>query len=249
MAIPGKEIFRCYDDIGPVQVLDDGNKRYLAFGSDDEQSCQLKAQPTQLQYEYTRAMLLALLFNRDPSRALLLGLGGGSLAGCLHQHWPRLKITAVELRRTVIDTAQRYFQLPRDERLDILEADAGDYLGQHETNDFDLIFSDIYGAEGVDDLQLQERYLDQCLARLSEDGWLVLNCWREHRSQPDFLQTLKQRFADVRVCMTQSGNWVILCGRQSAKTSDKQLRQQAKDLGSQLGFSLQTPLGKLRPVR
>jgi spermidine synthase len=249
MAIPGKEIFRCYDNIGPVQVLDDGNKRYLAFGSDDEQSCQLKAQPTQLQYEYTRAMLLVLLFNSDPRRALLLGLGGGSLAGCLHEHWPSLSITAVELRRTVIDIAHRYFQLPRDERLEVLEADAGDYLRRNEPNNFDLIFSDIYDAEGVDDLQLQERYLDQCLACLSDDGWLVLNCWREHRSQTDFLQTLKQRFADVRVCMTQSGNWIILCGRKSVKTSDKQLRQQAKALGSQLGFSLQTPLGKLRPVR
>jgi len=249
MAIPGKEIFRSYDDIGPVQVLDDGNKRYLAFGSDDEQSCQLKAQPTQLQYEYTRAMLLALLFNRDPQRALLLGLGGGSLAGCLHQHWPQVYITAVELRRTVIDIAHRHFQLPRDQRLSVLEADAGDYLREHEPNDFDLIFSDIYGAEGVDDLQLQERYLDQCLACLSHDGWLVLNCWREHRSQTDFLDTLKQRFLEVRVCMTQSGNWVVLCGRQSSKFSDKQLRQQAKILGAQLGFSLQTPLAKLRPIR
>jgi len=248
MAIPGKEIFRSYDDIGPVQILDDGNKRYLAFGSDDEQSCQLKTHPTQLQYEYTRAMLLALLFHRDPRRALLLGLGGGSLAGCLHQYWPKLAITAVELRRTVIDAAHRYFQLPRDERLEVLEADAGDYLRDHEPNDFDLIFSDLYGAEGVDDLQLQERYLDQCLACLGPDGWLVLNCWREHRSQTDFLQTLKQRFIDVRVCMTQSGNWIILCGRQRAKISDKQLRQDAKHLGAQLGFSLQTPLAKLRLV-
>lgn len=248
MTIPGKEIFRSYDEIGPVQVLDDGNKRYLAFGSDDEQSCQLKAHPTQLQYEYTRAMLLALLFHPTAKRALLLGLGGGSLASCLHQHWPALSITAVELRRTVIDIAHRYFMLPRDERLEVLEADAGDYLRDHEPSNFDLIFSDIYGADGVDDLQLQERYLDQCLACLNRDGWLVLNCWREHRSQSDFIQTLQARFAEVRVCMTQSGNWIILCGRQLPKLSDKQLREQAKQLGAQLGFSLQTPLAKLRRV-
>ena len=56
MPVPGKEIFRSHDQYGQVQVYDNGNKRYLAFGSSDEQSCQLKTDPAQLQYEYSRAM-------------------------------------------------------------------------------------------------------------------------------------------------------------------------------------------------
>lgn len=254
MAIPGKEIHRSYDSFGPVQVMDDGNKRYLAFGSDDEQSCQLKLQPTQLQYEYTRAMLLALLLVDQPQKVLTLGLGGGSLAGCIHSHWPQIQVTAVEIRRSVIDIAHRYFQLPLCERLNVIEADAADFLREQEMNPqagggFDLVFSDIYGADGVDDLQLQERYLDQCFECLSDGGWLVLNCWREHRGEADFIEVLKERFADVRMCLTQSGNWILLCGRRQAKLSDKQLRQQARELGSELGFSLMTPLSKVRRIR
>ena len=244
MSIPGKEIFRYHDPFGPVSVFDDGNKRYLALGGDDQQSCQLKHQPAQLQYDYTRAMLLALLFKPQAKRTLLLGLGGGSLATCLHHHFADLSITAVELRPAVIDVAYQYFQLPRGPRLQVIEADANDYLQNNPPADFDIVFSDIYGSDGVNDLQLQERYLDQCGDCLSNDGWLVLNCWQQHRSEAAMMRYLKTRFADLRVCSTQSGNWVILAGRKKATTNDKQLRQKAKVLSAQLGFSLSAVLAK-----
>ena len=41
----GREIHRRYDEFGPLLVFDDGNKRFLSFGTADEQSCQLKKNP------------------------------------------------------------------------------------------------------------------------------------------------------------------------------------------------------------
>ncbi len=76
MSLQGTEIHRCYDEYGVILVLDDGNKRYLSFGTDDEQSCYLKSQPAQPQADYIRAMLLVLLFV-TPSRIISMGLGGG----------------------------------------------------------------------------------------------------------------------------------------------------------------------------
>lgn len=256
MTIPGKEIFRCHDRYGQLQVYDDGNKRYLAFGNNDQQSCQLKAQPAQLQFEYTRAMLLALLFKPLPKNALLLGLGGGSLAHCLHEHFDAITITAVELRRAVIKLAYSHFDLPRSDRLKVQEADANDFLFELELHNvlsdtpeyYDLIFSDIYNAHGIDDRQLQDSYLDQCQQALNQDGWLVLNCWREHSGEAAILSALTDRFAEVRVCTTQSENRIILAGMEAVKDSDKQLRERAKGLALQLGFSLQKPLAKLRKI-
>ncbi len=60
MSLPGKEISRSYDDYGPVIVMDDGNKRYMAFSENDEQSCLLKSEPYLLQHDYCRAMMLVL---------------------------------------------------------------------------------------------------------------------------------------------------------------------------------------------
>lgn len=99
------------DEFGTITVLDDGECRILAFAPNDEQSRCLKATPHVLQYEYTQAMLLVLLFCQ-PKRVLILGLGGGSLVTALHRHIPGIHITAVELH-TVIDIAHRFFQMPR----------------------------------------------------------------------------------------------------------------------------------------
>lgn len=248
MAVQGKEIHRSHDQYGPIQVFDDGNKRYLAFGNNDEQSCQLKTNPAHLQYDYTRAMLLPLLFKPDPKKILLLGLGGGSLANCLHHHNPQTVITAVELRQQVIDIAYRYFQLPHNKKLTTIQADAADYLRDKEPNDFDLIFSDIYGPTGLDELQLQERYIDQCYHCLNDHGWLILNYWSEHRGKNETLNLLRTRFSQVKTSSTQTGNWVILASRQPQHTSNKQLQDRARQWSKRLGFSLQSPLSKLQEV-
>ena len=50
MSITGKEIKSIIDEYGLIQVFDDGNKRYLAFGFNDEQGCILKSQPQNLFY-------------------------------------------------------------------------------------------------------------------------------------------------------------------------------------------------------
>lgn len=256
MAIPGKEIFRTHDRYGPVQVFDDGNKRYLALGSDDQQSCQLKTAPAQLQYDYTRAMLLPLLFKPQPKNCLLLGLGGGSLANCLYQLLDTAHITAVELRSGVIEVAYSHFSLPDSPRLSIIESDARDYLREletcnttnHQPINFDMIFSDIYGSEGLDDLQLQEHYIDQCQQLLTPDGWLILNCWKEHRGDAALLSLLKERFNSISMCTTQSDNWVIIASQSTHQLSLKELRGRAKKLAEALGFSLHGVLSKLRKV-
>lgn len=247
MPIHSKEIFRSYDEFGAVQVFDDGNQRRLAFGEGDQQSCMLKAQPAQLHYEYTRAMALALLFNENAKSTLLLGLGAGSLASFLHRY-STLSITAVELRQLVIDVAYRYFELPQCERLSVQCENALHFLQRNEPCDYDLIFSDIYTGEGVDNLQLQESYLDMCNQCLSPNGWLVLNCWREHQSEQDLIEVLRSRFSKLYCCTTQSGNWILFAGN-TALASQKIMTNSAKELSVKVGFNLQSSIKKLRPLR
>ena len=58
----GVEIHRSYDELGPIRVFENGSRRYLAFGEEAEQSCIDLHDPAKLVYEYTQAMILALLF-------------------------------------------------------------------------------------------------------------------------------------------------------------------------------------------
>lgn len=246
MALPGKEIYRGHDEFGVVSVVDDGDKRYLAFGDNDEQSCMLRHEPLVPQHEYVRAMLLVLLF-KDPKQVISLGLGAGSLNSCLHGHYPSLKQQVAELRPAVVDVAYRYFQLPRGKRMRVHTLCANEFLQTVETKKADILFSDIYGAEGLDEQQISDDFLQGCHGRLKADGWLVLNCWREHQGG-DLLDKLSDMFEDIRTCTTQSGNWIIFAGRKATNKSGKQLKNDARDLSQKLGFSLSSHLGRLQTI-
>lgn len=223
----GREIHRRYDEFGPILVFDDGNKRYLSFGTADEQSCQLKQAPFQLQHEYARCMAAVLLQFDDWQRALsitLLGTGGGTLATTLHQLLPQACIRAVDIRAAVLQVAHQYFALPRSPRLQPQVADAQQFLQQADAAQAHLIIADLYQASGLDPLVLQSDFLDACQRHLQADGWLVLNLWKEHREQTDCLARLQQRFRTLMHTTTHDGNWILWAS--NALPCDKKTAQQ-----------------------
>lgn len=237
----GREVHRRFDEHGPIQVFDDGNKRYLSFGTTDEQSCQLKSQPFQLQHDYLRAMLTVLVQFDDLTDihcASVLGLGGGSLTATLWQQLPHTQIHAVELRPAVAQVAYQYFSLPRDKRLKVHLSCASDYLAEVNTggNKTDLLFSDLYLADGLNPTQQQQTFLQNSADALSDQGWLVLNLWKEHRDDPQLLSLLKQIFPTVLQATTKDGNWLIWASKQTA-VEKKQAQQRCKQLQPQLGFN------------
>lgn len=235
------------DEFGTITVLDDGECRILAFAPNDEQSRCLKATPHVLQYEYTQAMLLVLLFCQ-PKRVLILGLGGGSLVTALHRHIPGIHITAVELRATVIDIAHRFFQMPRSKRLQIIQQDADDFLNNAEIRKVDVIFADLYHGDGVDHVQLRADFIARCAANIKEDGWLVMNCWTEQREDPLLRDALRAHFTDIRTVLTASKNWVIIAGKAPDFQTTRALKDTAEHLSASLGFPLIRSLMRSRAL-
>lgn len=248
MAVPGKEVYRIYDAIGCIRITEDGNNRYLAFGHNDEQGCWLKSAPLIPQHEYNRVMLLVLLFE-TPKRCTTFGLGTGSLNHALHAALPELKQHIIELRQGVIDSAYRYFQFPDSQRIKVSNMNAMEFLGSSnddiEIRNADILFSDMYSADGLDEKQLSLDFLRLCHQQLNNKGWLVLNCWKEHQSL-NTIEHLKALFEDVRSCSTASGNWLIFAGKSKDNQSTKQLKEKARSLNNALGFPLSRYLNKLK---
>ncbi len=245
--LPGKEISCIYDRFGPVRVFDDGNKRYLTFGAEDEQSCIVKASPTVLQHDYNRAMLLVLLFNQ-PQNATFLGLGGGTLPSCFSHHLPDIQLTVVELRQVVIDTAYKYFALPETDNLNLIAGDALTYIDDpaHSADgQCDLLFSDLFLAEGLEVKQFTRQFIKNALRVLSDEGWLVMNCLDEYRTEQVLSGLLGEHFTSVWECVTDDGNWVIIAGKSAEKTDSKTRFRVAKQWSERLGFSLIPHLKRL----
>lgn len=232
-------LYRSEDEYGPLIVNEDGQMRLLSFGDSDEQSKLLKSSPHIPQHTYLQAMLLVLLFIK-PKRVIVLGLGGGGLIHALRHYDRAINITAVELRGEVIDIAKRYFQLPTGKKLTLIHQDATEFLVAREHKKADVIFADIYGADGVDENQLSETFIANAASLLKSEGYLVLNCWKEHSQNRELLALLQIHFAEVRACLTGGGNWVVIAGKVAKSVSSSGLKADAQQLSLQLDF----PLGR-----
>ncbi|WP_394201174.1 spermidine synthase [Shewanella waksmanii] len=233
-----KILYESHDELGPLIVLDSKTTRTLSFGDNDEQSKLLKLQPHIPQHTYVQAMLLVLLF-LNPKRVLILGLGGGGLIHALKHFDAGIKMTAVELRQPVIDIAKRYFQLPVGKKLAIEHSDAAIFLASGQHKKVDVIFADIYSAQGVDQNQLSDPFIADAAAMLKAEGVLVLNCWKEHSQDRELRARLKQHFAQVSGCLTGAGNWVIFATKRDQQMTHSGLKSKAQQLSQQLDFPLE----------
>lgn len=237
-----REIHRSYDELGPIQVLDGGHKRYLAFGTDDEQSCQLICQPHLLQHEYTRAILLSLLMVK-PQHATVIGTGGGSLLTTLHHLLPDCQLQGVELRREVARIAYKYFQLPKHRNIKLHIGDGFEYLQKTEIQT-DLIIADMYLADGIDQQQLSAQFIATSYQKLNQGGWLVLNYWLDHKMEEHLAEALHQYFDQIYMCDTGGGNWVIYAGKVNIN-SQLINESEIKSMSKMAGFSLNHFLKRL----
>lgn len=237
----GELIWRDRDDHGEVHVYQRDGYRYLTLGNAVEQSCLELACPSRLVHVYTQAMMLALLLREAAGRALLLGLGGGSLAHALRAALPDMHIVALEQRAAVVRVARSHFGLPDDGHLHLVYGDAAGRLATDPTR-YDLIFADLYLAEGMHPDQLTHQFLTRCRTRLTPQGIVVINQWSsEYQVNHAANELLRDVFSDnvLHLCV-QGGNIVSFAFHDELPNLDrKRLFTRAQRLGVRLDIPLQ----------
>ncbi|MEH6651340.1 MAG: fused MFS/spermidine synthase [Motiliproteus sp.] len=251
MSIPGFEVHRSYDEWGPVRVFEEGTRRYMAFDSDAEQSCVDLSDPTLLAYQYTQAMMLALLFQSRPQQVTVLGLGAGSLIHSLCRYDAELQIEAVELRPLVVEMAQQWFGLAQSPQLKLHINDAERYMRRSKADSCDLIFSDIYNDHGMIDSQLNDQFLQNCFDHLTDNGVLVLNLWDEGKGiNPLAAQRLWDQFGDNCLsCPIEDGNLIALAFKGGLPDyNPRRLQRKVNKLSQQLGIRLHRLAGGMKPL-
>ena len=148
------------------------------------------------------------------SRALLLGLGGGAVIRQLRRHIGPDSITAVELDPVHLEVARRFFAVAGAD-LELVLADARDWLRDDAGSGFDLIVDDLFG-HGQGPVQravaVSREWMRLLSRRLNADGVLVTN----YPDAADFKQhSVPRRFAGgVGLSTPGYGNFVTaLCDR------------------------------------
>ncbi|HET9113998.1 MAG TPA: methyltransferase domain-containing protein [Burkholderiales bacterium] len=243
-----RRIHKAVSAFDTVEISEHKGIRYLHLSNNTVQSAMRLSDPYRLELTYTQAMAGCLLFNETPRNALLIGLGGGSLAKFLYRHFSEMHIAAVEINPKVIDAAYEFFFLPRDEpRLQIICADGRQYpLGN---NKWDCIFLDGFDANFQVAGLASADFYQRCAAALSPAGILTVNLWG---SDPDFelyRQRLGAAFEGRIACLPaeKRGNVIVFAFGDPHGFQDwKTLRLRAAQLQQKFNLPFTDFVARLR---
>jgi spermidine synthase len=156
------------------QVHTRGNRRTLEFRPGDVQSEMLLSRPDALVLDYARAMMCFALFVPAPRHIVMVGLGGGSLAKFCYRHFPRTRITVLEISAEVIALRDAFCVPPDDARLRIVHTCAADYL-RAAPGSCDVILVDGFDAAGMPAALGSAAFYADCRRALRNGGVLVAN--------------------------------------------------------------------------
>lgn len=221
-----------------VEVSEKDGIRSLHLGSDTVQSSMKLADPAELVLSYTRAMMAFLLFEPEPRRILMIGLGGGSLAKFVYHRMPAVELVAVECEPAVILAARRYFHVPEDDQRFRAELGEGSAWVAQNPRCCDVMLVDGYdGHEQVPELATESFYASAREA-LTDAGVLVANLWSSDNRFDSYLQRMERVFSAV-VCVPaeRRGNVIVLAfARSPGCPSWDELRQRARRLQRAYGL-------------
>ncbi|PHS69547.1 MAG: spermidine synthase [Methylophaga sp.] len=188
----GLVVHQSQSDDGIIEVVDIGDTRSLHFGTMPRQSSMSLITPHTLELSYTEAMMACLVFNPNPEKILVVGLGGGSFVKFLLHHFPDCQIDVIEYRQDVIKVAHAYFKVPENEpRLKIHLGDGYLFVQQRHYQDdtrYDLLLVDAYDHVGMAASVGVQAFFDACSELLTLKGVMSVNLWGSDK--PLFHQTM-----------------------------------------------------------
>jgi spermidine synthase len=165
--------------------------------------------PDRLLYEYEQ--LFAALSTEaavlkggaaGPS-SLTLGAGGCMFPQYLNRHFPGGRHVAVEIDPRVVQVARDYFDLRRDSRLELVVADARNYVQRAQGRErFDLIVLDAFNSFAVPYHLTTVEFVYQLTRMLEPQGMLLANCidiFAVGRFLNAYRNTLEKAFPHVAV--------------------------------------------------
>ena len=170
--------------------------------------------PDVLALEYTRTMMGFLLFQPEPQRIAMVGLGGGSLAKFCHRHLPEAALMVVEINPHVIALRNAFQVPPDDARFQVLRADGADFVACTEQR-FDVLMVDAFDVQGMPPTLGTQRFYDDCFDVLQPGGVLVVNLHAGHPQCPLYLRRIGAAFGAnvLRVDDADGSNSVIFARR------------------------------------
>jgi spermidine synthase len=232
-----------HEEVSPfskIRVRRNGDVRALTFvrdnGQEVVQSRVNLTAPQTLAAPYARGMFAGYLYQPNPRRVLIVGLGGGAMVRFLTHHEPQVQIDAVEIDPAVVRIADEYFGVRTGGNVRVHTADAVAFI-ENTTDRYDLILMDAFlrpssstDATGVPTGLKTLAFLNRLKQTLAPGGVVAFNV-NEHDKMADDIAAVTSAFGHAAVyrCPPSDNKVVIATAGGLASDDDVRARIGALD--------------------
>ncbi len=150
----------------------------------------------------------AMLPQGSPSSALILGLGGGTLAHLLARRYQGIRIVGVDTDLELIDFARREFGLDLP-NLEVVTQDAFQYVDRCERR-FDFVAVDLFAGYDFQRGVVAKPFLRRLKEIAGSGGEIAFNLFRDKRTETHLVRI--SRVLRIRQKLVVGRNVVIHCG-------------------------------------
>lgn len=194
--------------------------------------------PDHLVLPYARAMPVGLAFVKKPERVLIVGLGGGTIPGFLHEHYPQARIDSVDIDPDVVDVAKKFFGFREDATMRAYVADGRQFIEECE-KPYDVIFLDAFGSDNIPYHLATREFLISVRRALAPRGVCVGNVWSRY-SNPlydSMVRTYQEVFDELYIIDVQgAGNKILIAVPREERIERDDLARRAKRIGEEKEF-------------
>ena len=180
------------------------------------------ARPQEMLVDYTRYMFLSYAHRPEPKKALIVGLGGGSMVNFLSRYDPKLSVDVVEIDPAIIELAGKFFKIHETDNVKITKADGLKYLAETKSK-YDVIYLDAFlkpsadtDPNGVPLALKTAQFYKQIQERLAPDGIVVFNL-NPHAGSRDDIATIANSFPQTYVYRLPAGEGFVVVASISAE--------------------------------
>jgi len=230
-----------------IRVRREGDVRSLTFVRDNGQEAvqsrvNLKA-PHTLESLYARSMFASYLYQPEPRRVLIVGLGGGAMVRFLAHHEPQVQIDAVEIDPAVVRIADQYFDVRSGGNVRVHTADAVQFV-ESTADRYDLILMDAFlrpsgdtDTTGVPTRLKTLEFLGRLKGILAPGGVVAFNI-NEHGRMDDDIAAVKTVFGGVAVYGAPPSDNKVVIATEGALATDEALRARVTALDARFKGAL-----------
>jgi spermidine synthase len=239
-----------YERVTPyqtLQVYERDGVRTLRSDRVPQAAVSLSDRQSPMPYNHTAPAVL--LIQPHIRRALMIGLGGGTVGRYLQEHDPTIDVHYIDIDPAVPEMAKRFFFFQPGPRMRVTVADGRQFLHASKEK-WDLIYGDAYIGQSVPFHLATAQFLDEVKRHLNPGGAFALNLaagLTDPFSQAMY-RTVRDRFDSVYLFRVHHALNALVVATQGPETlSNADLLQRGGELDRTLRFD--PPLATLATWR